>query len=309
MSDQLMDGYDVVVIGGGAAGLNAALMLARSRRSVVVIDAGVPRNRPAQGVHGLLGHDGIPPAELIERGQAEVRCYGGQVVTGQVLAVAPEDGGFRVALADGRSVRARRLLVASGLVDELPALPGVRERWGRDVIHCSYCHGWEVRDQAIGVLASGPMSSHQALLFRQLSDDVMYFTHTMLPSHEQAEQLAARGIRLINGEVVSLEINDDGLTGVRLADGTVIARRGLVVAPGWWLRPASWPTSGCGPASIPRGSESTFPQTRPAAPTGAECGSQVTSPTRWPMSVHRPPPGPSRRPRSTTTWWARRASL
>ena len=226
-----MDGYDVVVIGGGAAGLNAALVLARSRRSVVVIDAGAQRNRPAQGVHGLLGHDGVPPAELIERGQAEVRGYGGQVVTAQVLTVAPDDDGFRVALADDRSVRARRLLVASGLVDELPALPGVRERWGRDVIHCSYCHGWEVRDQAIGVLASGPMSSHQALLFRQLSDDVMYFTHTMPPSHEQAEQLAARGIRLINGEVVSLVINDDGLTGVRLADGTVIARRALVVAP------------------------------------------------------------------------------
>jgi len=231
VSDQLMDGYDVVVIGGGAAGLNGALVLARSRRSVLVIDAGAPRNRPAQGVHGLLGHDGIPPAELIERGQVEVHRYGGQVVTGEVTAVARDEDGFMVALADGRSVRARRLLVASGLVDELPAVPGVRERWGRDVIHCPYCHGWEVRDQAIGVLASGPMSSHQALLFRQLTDDVVYFSHTTPPNDEQAEQLAARGIRLIEGEVISLEIEEDGLTGVRLADGTVIACRALVVAP------------------------------------------------------------------------------
>jgi thioredoxin reductase len=231
VSDQLMDGYDVVVIGGGAAGLNGALVLARSRRSVLVIDAGAPRNRPAHGVHGLLGHDGIPPAELIERGQAEVHRYGGQVVTGEVTAVARDEDGFMVALADGRSVRARRLLVASGLVDELPAVPGVRERWGRDVVHCPYCHGWEVRDQAIGVLAGGPTSSHQALLFRQLTDDVVYFSHTTPPNDEQAEQLAARGIRVIEGEVTSLEIEEDGLTGVRLADGTVISRRALVVAP------------------------------------------------------------------------------
>ena len=231
MSDQLMESYEAVVIGGGPAGLNGAMVLARSRRSVLVIDACAPRNRPAQGVHGLLGQDGIPPTELIERGQAEVRRYGGQIAIGQVSAVAPREQGFIVALDDGRTVRAQRLLVSSGLVDELPSIPGVRERWGRDVLHCPYCHGWEVRDQAIGVLASGPMSSHQALLFRQLSDDVAYFTHTMPPSREQAEQLAARGIRLIDGEVTSLDIEHDRLNGVWLRDGTVVPRRALVVAP------------------------------------------------------------------------------
>jgi thioredoxin reductase len=229
--DELMDGYDVVVVGGGAAGLNGALMLARSRRSVVVVDAGAPRNRPAAGVHGLLGHDGIPPSELIERGRAEVRRYGGQVVTGEVTTAARDGDRFVLALADGRSTRARRLLVASGLVDELPDVPGVRERWGRDVVHCPYCHGWEVRDQAIGVLSSGPMSVHQALLFRQLSRDVLYFTHRMPPNSEQAEQLAARGIRVVDGEVASLEVVEDRLTGVRLRDGTVIDRDALVVAP------------------------------------------------------------------------------
>jgi thioredoxin reductase len=229
--DELMDGYDVVVVGGGAAGLNGALMLARSRRSVVVVDAGAPRNRPAAGVHGLLGHDGIPPSELIERGRAEVRRYGGQVVTGEVTTAARDGDRFVLALADGRSTRARRLLVASGLVDELPDVAGVRERWGRDVVHCPYCHGWESRDQAIGVLSSGPMSVHQALLFRQLSRDVIYFTHKTPPNGEQAEQLAARGIRVVDGEVASLEVVEDRLAGVRLHDGTVIDRDALVVAP------------------------------------------------------------------------------
>jgi thioredoxin reductase len=229
--DELMDGYDVVVIGGGPAGLNGALMLARSRRSVAVIDAGAPRNRPAEGVHGLLGHDGIAPAELIERGRGEVRRYGGHVVTGEVIRAVRDGDGFIVALADGRAVGARRLLVTTGLVDQLPDVPGVRERWGRDVVHCAYCHGWEVRDRAIGVLASGPMSAHQALLFRQLSDDVMYFSHTMPPNEEQAEQLASRGIRVVDGEVASLEVVEDRLIGVRLHDGTVVGREALVVSP------------------------------------------------------------------------------
>jgi thioredoxin reductase len=232
MSDELRDEYEVVVVGGGAAGLNGALMLARSRRSVVVIDAGAPRNAPADGVHGLLGHDGIPPSELLERGRAEVRRYGGQVVHSEVAGATRDGDGFVVGLADGRSVRARRLLVTTGLVDELPDLPGVRERWGRDVIHCPYCHGWEARDTAIGVVAApGPMSMHQALLFSQLSDDVTYFAHTSPPSEDEAAQLAARGIDLVEGEVDGLEITDDRLTGVRLVDGEVVAIDTLVVAP------------------------------------------------------------------------------
>ncbi|MFE5331101.1 NAD(P)/FAD-dependent oxidoreductase [Embleya sp. NPDC056575] len=231
MTDRLMDGYDVVVIGGGAAGLNGALMLARARRSVVVIDAGAPRNAPAEGVHGLLAREGVPPAELVERGRAEVRGYGGHVVTGEVDTVAREADGFTVALSDGRTVRARRLLVTTGLVDELPEVSGLRERWGRDVLHCPYCHGWEVRDGAIGVLASGPLSMHQVLLFRQWSEDITFFPHIMAPpTAEEAEQLAARGIRVVAGEVASVEVVDDRLVGLRLADGTLIERDALAVA-------------------------------------------------------------------------------
>jgi thioredoxin reductase len=245
MSDEVRDAYDVVVIGGGAAGLNGALMLARSRRTVLVVDAGQPRNRPAAAVHGLLGHDGVSPAELLARGRDEVRRYGGEVITGEVItgeiitgeviAGGPDaDGGlaageFALTLADGRRVRARRLLVASGLVDELPDVPGLRERWGRDVVHCPYCHGWEVRDRAIGVLATGPMSVHQALLFRQLSDDVVYFANKTALDEAQAAQLAARGIRMIDGRVSALVIDDDRLAGVRLADGGVVPREVIAV--------------------------------------------------------------------------------
>ena len=231
MSGQVRDAYDVVVIGGGAAGLNGALQLARSRRSVLVVDAGQPRNRPAAAVHGLLGHDGVPPARLLARGRDEVRGYGGEVVAGEVTAVGGDLAvGFTVTLGDGRVVLARRLLVTSGLVDNLPDIPGLGERWGRDVVHCPYCHGWEVRDQPIGVLASGPTSVHQALLFRQLSDDVVYFRRGTALDGAAASRLAARGIRVVEGEVTAVVITDDRVAGVRLADGTVVARRALAVA-------------------------------------------------------------------------------
>src|SRR5262249_44794694 len=139
------------------------------------------------------------------------------------------DSGFTVAVADGRAVRARRLLVTSGLLDELPGIPGLRERWGRDVVHCPYCHGWEVRDQAIGVLASGPRSVHQALLFRQLTDDVVCFRRGTELDSGAAAQLAARGIRVVDGEVSALVIDDDRLAGVRLADGGVVPRQAVAV--------------------------------------------------------------------------------
>jgi thioredoxin reductase len=206
-------------------------MLARSRRSVLVIDAGAPRNAPASGVHGLLAREGTPPAELLAAGRAEVRGYGGRIETGEVTAARRTEDGFVVTLADDRRVWARRLLVTTGLTDELPNEAGLRERWGRDVLHCPYCHGWEVRDQAIGVLAGGPMSVHQALLFSQLSPDVAYFRRDTALTDEQAEQFAARGITVVNGEVASLVTIDDRLAGVRMRDGRVVARAALVVAP------------------------------------------------------------------------------
>ncbi|WP_392839375.1 NAD(P)/FAD-dependent oxidoreductase [Streptomyces sp. LN500] len=223
---------DVVVVGGGVAGLSGALTLARSRRSVLVIDCGEPRNAPASGVHGLLSRDGIAPGELLRAGQEEVTSYGGQVVSDRVLAVRRDPERFVVDTAGGRSYGARRLLVTTGLMDELPDVPGLRERWGRDVLHCPYCHGWEVRDTPIGVLAEGPAAVHQALLFRQLSADVTLFLHTADdPGEEQWEQLAARGIGVVDGEVAALEVSDDRLSAVRLSSGLRVPVRALVVAP------------------------------------------------------------------------------
>jgi thioredoxin reductase/2-polyprenyl-3-methyl-5-hydroxy-6-metoxy-1,4-benzoquinol methylase len=229
--------YDVVVVGGGAAGLSGALTLSRARRSVLVVDNGTPRNAPAGHVHNYLGREGTPPGELLAAGRAEVAGYGGEVVAGEVVSARPAFGGFVADLADGRSVQARRLLVTTGLVDELPDVPGVGERWGRDVLHCPYCHGWEVRDQPIGVLATTPFGIHQALMWRQWSEDVTLFLHTAPePSDEEAEQLAARGIAVVRGEVACLETSGDRLSGVRLASGTVVARAAVVVAPRFTAR-------------------------------------------------------------------------
>jgi thioredoxin reductase len=222
--------YDVVVVGGGAAGLNGALMLARSRRSVLVVDSGLPRNAPANGVHGLLGHDGVPPAELLAKGRDEVRRYGGEVVDAEATGARKDERGFTVDLADGRTVIARRLLVTTGLVDELPAVAGLRERWGEDVVHCPYCHGWEVRDQPIGVLASSPLAMHQVLLFRQLSHDVVLFTNGVDFDADQREQLLALAVGVVDGEVSEVEVHDDRIVGVRLADGRTVPRRVVAVA-------------------------------------------------------------------------------
>jgi thioredoxin reductase len=223
--------FDVVVIGGGPAGLNGALMLARSRRSVLVVDAGEPRNAVASGVHGLLGHDGVPAADLLARGRAEVERYGGRVVTDRVSEVTGEVGDFTVRLAGGTAATARRLLVTTGLVDELPSIPGLAERWGRDVLHCVYCHGWEVRDRTVGVLGIGPGSAHQALMFRQLTDDVVYLRNGTPLGSEQLGELTACGVRVLAQEVEAVETQDDQLSGVLLDDGTRVPLEALAVSP------------------------------------------------------------------------------
>jgi thioredoxin reductase len=215
---------DVLIVGGGAGGLNAALTLSRARRRVLVVDSGTPRNAPAHAVHGFVSRDGTPPAELLAAGRAEVQRYGGRVVSGEVRELDREGDGFVAELAD-RTVRARRVIVATGLRDELPDVPGLLERWGRDVLHCPYCHGWEVRDRPLGVLGS----QHQALLVRQWSDDVIFFAEGV--DDEGRAKLTARGVRIVDGRVVGLVVEDDELQGVRLADGSVVARSALFVPP------------------------------------------------------------------------------
>ena len=155
--------WDVVVIGGGPAGLSAALMLGRARRRVLVIDAGSPRNRFASHMHGVLGNDGTAPAVLLERGRAELAKYAVQVQAGSVERVDEIDGIVRVAIAGTGEIMASALIVATGLSDELPTIPGLVERWGRSVLHCPYRHGWEVRGQRLRVLITSPLGLHHAV--------------------------------------------------------------------------------------------------------------------------------------------------
>jgi thioredoxin reductase len=187
-------------------------------------------------------------------GRQEVDGYGGQIAAGRVRAAAVDGDGFLVSLDDGRTAGARRLVVTTGLVDELPDVPGVRERWGRDVLHCPYCHGWEVRDHPIGILATGARAMHQALLLRQWSDDVVFFAHTAPPlTDEEQEELAARGISVVEGRVEGLEITDDRLTGVRMETGDVVPRAALVVAPRFVARAEVLASLGLEPTDHPAG--------------------------------------------------------
>jgi thioredoxin reductase len=220
--------HDVVIIGGGAAGLSAALVLGRARRRVVVVDAGMPRNAPAAHMQGFLSRDGTPPADLLRAARAEVRRYGVEIVDDRVVDAT---AGFALRLAGGRTVEARQVLLATGAVDELPDVGGARERWGRDLLHCPYCHGWEVRDQALGVLGTGPGSVEHAHLLRQWTDDVVLFTHTATVTAGERATLHARAIAVVDGTVERLVVVDDRLRAVRLADGRAVPRDALFIRP------------------------------------------------------------------------------
>lgn len=184
-------------------------------------------------MQGYLTRDGMSPADFLAKGREEIARYGVELVRDRAVDVT-RDGDFAVVLAGGRTVRARRLVIATGLRDELPDVEGLAERFGRDVLHCPYCHGWEVRDQAFGVLATTPMSVHQALIVSQWSKDVTFFLHTVAEeelSDDDLRRLAAAGVKVVPGEVAEVVAEDDRLTGVRLTDGTAHARDVLFVAP------------------------------------------------------------------------------
>lgn len=221
--------YDVVIVGGGAGGLSAAVTLGRSRRRVLVIDAGEPRNAASDGVHNLLTRDGIEPLELTRLGRAEAERYGVEIVADTVTRVDRDGERFLVHAAD-RAVLARRLIVATGTEDLLPDIEGLPGRWGRDAVHCPYCHGWEIRDRAVVVLGTGPAALHQTQLFRQWSDDVTVVLDTAPdPDAAMLETFAARGIRVVRGGIRSLRIVDDAITGVVLDDGRVVSAGAVVV--------------------------------------------------------------------------------
>jgi thioredoxin reductase (NADPH) len=231
---------EVIVLGGGPAGLAAAVALARSRRSVIVVDAGEPRNAPAAGAHNVLGHEGIAPRELLAQGRAEAEGYGVRIIPGRATGISGAVDDFTVEVDDGAAlVRSRRVILATGLVDDLPDVPGIREGWGHTVLHCPFCHGWEVRNQQIAILTRDEVAIHQAMLFRQLSDRVTVFLHEAPePTEEQRDQLAALGVEAVSGRIQRLVLEGFQVRAVELEDGSTFAADAAVIAPYFEARTA-----------------------------------------------------------------------
>ncbi|MGQ0842099.1 NAD(P)/FAD-dependent oxidoreductase [Actinokineospora sp.] len=220
---------DVIVVGGGAAGLSVAQVLGRARRDVVLVSGGDQRNAPAAGVHGVIGHDGVSPAELARCARKELDRYPTvSVVDGEVSSVSGARDDFAVALSDGESVLARRVVLATGVIDDLPPVPGLAERWGGTVLHCPYCHGWEVRDEPLAVLALSIVDAYVAAHLTQWSSDVVFCANGITIGEDQLVVLCAAGIRPRAGTLTAVE---DTPGGVRLvfADGTSLDRRAVFV--------------------------------------------------------------------------------
>jgi thioredoxin reductase len=198
--------FDVVVVGGGPAGLSAALILGRMRRSVLVCDTGDPANAVSHGVGGLLSRDGVPPGELRAISREQIGKYPSvEFRQAEVREAKREGSTFSLFLGDG-TVTARKVLLAHGLNYELPEIPGVADLWGDKAFHCPYCHGWEVRDQRIGVIATSEKATNQALLLRPLSDDIIVFGHeARVLDGEARQRLDSCEVRLIHGAITAVE--------------------------------------------------------------------------------------------------------
>ncbi|WP_159609203.1 NAD(P)/FAD-dependent oxidoreductase [Glutamicibacter sp. JC586] len=227
-----MEHFEAIIIGAGSAGLAASVALARSLRSVLIIDEGQPRNSPALHAHNLLGQEGSNPLEVLKRGREEAQGYGVKIINGAATALTGSlSDGFRVTV-DERSYTCERVVLATGLTDRLPQISGLQHAWGSSAIHCAYCHGWEVRDKELLIIGCGPMSAHQAMMFQQLSSKVTFINHDPSElSHEGAAILEALDIPRVDQKVSALEFNDSGeLTAAKLENGEAIPAHTVVVA-------------------------------------------------------------------------------
>jgi thioredoxin reductase len=244
-SDATRPAWDCIIVGAGPAGLNAALVLGRARWRVLVLDDGSPRNYATHEMHGVLGHDGLDPAELRARGRAEIARYGVQVVALGVQDAEALDGAVRLTCAR-RTELTRTVLLATGMLDELPDIPGFADVWGTSAHTCPYCDGFEHRDERLAVLAAGDRGEHLAVLLRQWSADVVLLSNG--PHDLTADQLArvrAIGVAVIESPVVGLDSHDGRLRRVRLSDGQTLDRDALFFYVGWRLRNDIARTLGC----------------------------------------------------------------
>ena len=230
--------HDVIIIGGSFAGLSAAMQLARARRNVLVLDTGLPRNRFASASHGFPGQDGRRPGEIHADLCGELAAYPTVVFRkAEAVAAARDGAGFRVSLADGSKVTALRIILAHGVRDSLPDLPGLRERWGVAVLHCPYCHGYELNQRPVGVLAQGEIAVHQAMLLPDWGPTTLFTQGSFVPLPAQVQALLARGVHLEETSITELIGSSPALDAVRLADGRDIPLAGLFLAP--WTAPTS----------------------------------------------------------------------
>lgn len=224
--------FEVIIVGGSFAGQSAALQLARARRRVLLVDKKEPRNRFARSSHGFLGQDGEAPAAIMAKAARQLSAYPTVVqVEGEAVAARREDHTFRVRLADGREELGARLILAVGVRDTLPAVEGLEERWGVSVVHCPYCHGYELGGGPIGVLASGPNAVHQATLVPDWGPTTLFTQGVFEPDAEQEALLAERGAAIERTPIVELLGTAPALQAVRLADGRTVELAGLFVAP------------------------------------------------------------------------------
>ena len=197
--------FDAIVIGGSFAGLSATMYLARSRRKVLLIDAGLPRNRFTNASHGFLGQDGKSPSAIRMAGRAELAHYDNVAfLDGEAVDARQQDGCFDIEMGDGHIVQARRLVLATGVSDILPEINGLAERWGRTVLHCPFCHGYEFRDRPLGVLATGPASAHQGDLIPDWGPTTYFTQGAFEPSAEELARFAARGVTIERTPVVEI---------------------------------------------------------------------------------------------------------
>lgn len=223
--------HDVVIIGGSFAGLSTALYLGRAQRSVAIIDSGLPRNRFSHAAHGVFGHDGTNPREILEKARKQVLAYPTiRIVTGEAQRATVDADGFTTTLASGEALESARLVLAYGIADELPSIPGLRERWGRSVLHCPYCHGFEFSGDRLGVLYLSPMSVHQALLVSEWGPTTLLLNgHAIAEEEEQA--LRARGIGIEKGAVQSIDGEGVELSAVALESGRHVELDALYIGP------------------------------------------------------------------------------
>lgn len=230
--------YDAIIVGGSFAGLSAAMQLARGRREVCIIDAGRPRNRFADHSHGFFGQDGVPPLEMIAQAKAKVLAYPTvHFIQGEVVTAQKNESHFTVTVASGEKIEGSKLVLASGVSDTLPELPGLQERWGKTVIHCPYCHGYEYAGASLGVLNAMPMSSHQALLVPDWGPTTFFLNGKEMSDADTLRKLDLRNVKIEPAAIVGLEGDAPKLTGVRLVDGRVIRIAALFVAPRTQISP------------------------------------------------------------------------